>query len=408
MASLKLSALSKVYPSGETALYDINLEARDKEFLVIVGGEKSGKSTLLRIVAGLEDATDGSLVIDGKDMTDVEPKDRNIAMVFKASTLYPALSVYDNIAFGLKLRKAPQSLIDQRVRTVAELLSLTSVLFRKPKALTAAAKQRVALARAIVREPALYLFDEPLSGLDESLRADLLNVIVNMQARVSGTFVYATKSVSEALAIGTRIVVLKQGLVQQIDTPANLYDYPANAYVAFFFGSPTINFLQDTSIVKDGDGYAAAFKGGRIKLGERTVSRFSKISEYADTDKKVILGLRPEDAECDKGGEIKGKVGGVEEKDGKCFAECNLGSGNSIIVGGQTGLLRGEETGVKVDTDRLYIFDSETRLTLLERDGGYEKTDFVEADFVPLAYADELAAVEKLKPQKDKAKKGKK
>lgn len=408
MASLKLSALSKVYPSGETALYDINLEARDKEFLVIVGGEKSGKSTLLRIVAGLEDATDGSLLIDGKDMTDVEPKDRNIAMVFKASTLYPALSVYDNIAFGLKLRKAPQSLIDQRVRTVAELLSLTSVLFRKPKALTAAAKQRVALARAIVREPALYLFDEPLSGLDDSLRADLLNVIVNMQARVSGTFVYATKSVSEALAIGTRIVVLKQGLVQQIDTPANLYDYPANAYVAFFFGSPTINFLQDVSIVRDGDGYAAAFKGGRIKLGGRTVSRFSEISEYADTDKKVILGLRPEDAECDRDGELKGKIGGTEEKDGKCFAECNLDGGNSIIAGGQPELLRGEETGVKVDADRLYIFDSETRLTLLERDGGYEKTDFAEADFVPLAYADELAAVEKLKPQKDKAKKGKK
>ena len=250
MAGLKLNGVNKIYPSGENALFNINFETKDKEFIVVVGGEASGKSTLLRVVAGLEEPSSGEIYIDDKDVTDVEPKDRDIAMVFRSSTLYPALNVFDNMAFGLRLRKAPQALIEQRVKAAAAILGLNDVLYRKPKALTAAAKQRVAIGRAIVREPKLYLFDEPLSGLDDNLRADMLNVIINLQARMEGTFVYATKNLAEAMAIGTRIVVLKNGLIQQIDTPENLYDYPANAYVAFYIGAPTINFVKDAQITK--------------------------------------------------------------------------------------------------------------------------------------------------------------
>ncbi|MDE6001749.1 MAG: ABC transporter ATP-binding protein, partial [Clostridia bacterium] len=250
MASLKLCGVDKVYPSGTMALYDINLEARDKEFLVIVGGEESGKSTLLKVIAGLEEASSGEIFIGDKEVTELEPKDRDIAMVFRSNTLYPALTVFDNMGFGLKIRKAPAALIEQRVKAAANVLGLNEVLYRRPKALTAAQKQRVAIGRAIVREPKLYLFDEPLAGLDDKLKSEILNVIINLQARMEGTFVYCTKNVAEALTVGTRIVVLKNGFVQQIDTPANLYDYPANAYVAFTLGAPTINFVNKAAIVK--------------------------------------------------------------------------------------------------------------------------------------------------------------
>ena len=184
MASLNLRGVNKVYPSGETGLYDINLEADDKEFLVVVGADGSGKSSLLRVVAGLEDATSGSVFIDGKDMADVEPKNRDIAMVFQSSTLYPSLNVFDNMAFGLRLRKAPEALVQERVKAVSNILGMNDILYRKPKVLTAAAKQRVAIGRAIVREPKIYLFDEPLSGLDDKLKGDMLNVIMNLQARL--------------------------------------------------------------------------------------------------------------------------------------------------------------------------------------------------------------------------------
>lgn len=403
MASLKLNGLSKVYPSGETALYNVDLEAEEGEFLVILGAESSGKSTLLRVVAGLEECTDGTVFINKKDVTEAEPKDRDIAMVFKSETLYPSQSIYDNIAFGLKLRKASQALIEQRVKSAASILGLTDVLYRKPKALTAAARQRVAVARAMVREPKLYLFDEPLSGLDEKLRADLLNVIINVQARMNGTFVYATKELGEALAIGTRIVVMKNGMVQQIDTPANLYDYPANAYVAFYIGSPTINFLQNTKIVKDEGGYFAECKGNKFVLSEKIVNRFKEISGYAESGKEVILGIRPEDIKISSDG-LSGKVEKVESDNDKTFAECSVNGGLSIIVTGQSDISKGSEVKLSVDPERLYIFDGDTRLTLLCRDEGYTKTDFADADFKPMSFADEQAVTEKLKPNKAKKK----
>lgn len=400
MSGLNLNGITKIYPSGATALYNVSLEAGDREFLVILGGEKCGKSSLLKVIAGVEDASSGSVFIDGKDLTGVEPKDRDVAMVYRGDTLYPSLNVYDNMAFGLRLRKAPQALIDKRVKSAADILGLNEILYRKPKVLSAAARQRVAIARAIVREPRLYLFDEPLAGIDETLRRDMLNVIINLQARMNGTFIYATKNLSEALTIGTRIAVMKSGLIQQIDTPSNLYDYPANTYVAFLIGSPTVNLLKDVKIVKGEDGYAAESGFGRLKLPENIVKRFSDIEEYAQSGKAVILGLRPEDVKCAAEGPLSAKMGKMEEADGVTYAECTLSDGQIVLVTADAHRGKSETISLAVDGTRLYLFDAETRLTLLSKDGGYKPTGHKDADRIPLPYPDEQRIIEKLKPQK--------
>lgn len=402
MAGLKLDGVNKVYPSGTMSLFDINLETRDREFVVVLGADGSGKSTLLRIIAGLEEPSDGAVIIDGKDVTEAEPKDRNIAMVFRSSTLYPALNVFDNMAFGLKLRKAPAALVEQRVKCAAEILGLTEVLYRKPKTLTAAQRQRVAVGRAIVREPKLYLFDEPLAGLDDKLAAELLNVIINLQARMEGGFIYATKNVAEALTIGTRIVVLKNGFIQQIDTPANLYDYPANAYVAFLIGSPTIDFINKAEILKDGSGVYAVEGGVKIPLAEHIVKRFKNIEEYANTGKKVVIGIRPEDATAGEEG-FEATVTAIEEHGESKYAVCEA-DGHSLTVKAAA-QNKGDKVKISVDGGRVYLFDGETRLTLLDRDEGYKKTDFPEADFRPLSFDEEESIKEKFKPKKQEKKK---
>lgn len=404
MASLKVNGVDKIFPSGSLALYDIKLETRDKEFIVIVGGEASGKSTLLRVIAGLEEPSSGEIFIGGKDVTEVEPKDREVAMVFKSNTLYPALSVFDNMGFGLKARKASPTLIEQRVKSAAEILGLTDVLYRKPKALTAAQKQRVAIGRAIVREPKLYLLDEPLSGLDDKLKAELLNVIINLQARMEGTFVYATKNVAEAMTVGTRIAVLKNGILQQFDLPANLYDYPANAYVAFYIGAPSINFINKAKIIKDENGVFAEEGGLKIPLSEKIIKRFADIDGYANTDRTVIVGIRPEDAQVSSEG-FDATVSKVESDNGRVYAECGIFS-HSLVVSAAEGISSGAKTKLKIDTDRIYLFDGETRLTLLGRDEGYIKTDFAEADYVPMTFKEEEEVKEKFKEKKaDKKKK---
>ncbi|MDE6597853.1 MAG: ABC transporter ATP-binding protein [Clostridia bacterium] len=403
MASLKLSGVDKVYPSGTMALYDINLETRDKEFLVIVGGEESGKSTLLKVIAGLEDSSSGEIYIDDKEVSELEPKDRDIAMVFRSNTLYPALTVFDNMGFGLKLRKAPNALIEQRVKAAANILGLNDILFRKPKALTAAQKQRVTIGRAIVREPKLYLFDEPLSGLDEKLQAEILNVIINLQARMEGTFIYCTKNVAEAMTIGTRILVLKNGFVQQIDTPANLYDYPANAYVAFTLGAPTINFINKAQVVKKGGKVYAALDGFEVELSEKVLKRFEKLDEYTDTDKRVIVGIRPEDIHTGKTG-TEAVLGKVESDGNAYYAEAEVG-GKTLIVTTDEKAEKGAKTKLDIDLDRVYLFDADTRLTLLARDEGYKKTDFADADYVPLDYNEEEELKKKFNPKKDDKKK---
>ena len=404
MASLNLNGVDKVYLSGATALHDISFEAEDREFIVIVGGEKCGKTTLLKVIAGLEEPTSGTVAIDGKDMAEVDTKDRDIAMVFRQDPLNPNFTVFDNLAFGLRQRKAPEALIEQRVKVVANILGLNEALYRKPKVLSAAERQRIAIGRAMVREPRLYLFDEPLAGIDENLRRDTLNVIINVQARMNGTFVYATKSLSEALTIGTRLVILKDGLVQQIDTPSNLYDYPANTYVAFYIGSPTINFLQNAKIVKEGEGYFAEFNGGRLALAENIVNRFEKIDEYAGTDKKIIIGIRPEDICASADGTLCAKLVKTQSNGESAYAECDIGGQFVKVTYGTQGA-NGAEVKLAADVTKLYIFDSETRLTLLKRDGGYKNTGHKDADRIPLPYPEEQAVIEKLKPKKEDTKK---
>lgn len=403
MASLKVSGADKIFPSGSLALYDINFEAKDKEFLVVLGGEASGKSTLLRVIAGLEDCSDGKIFIGDKDMTEAAPKDRELAMIFRTDSLSPALNVFDNMAFGLKMRKAPQALIEQRVKATAAILGLSDLLYRRTKSLTAAQKQCVAIGRAIVREPRLYLFDEPLSGLDDKLKAEILNVIINLQARVQGTFVYATKNVAEAMTIGTRIIVLKNGIVQQIDTPANLYDYPANTYVAFFIGAPTINFVNNAKIVKTDDGVFAEQGDFRLKLSDAVLSRFNSLDEYAGADKKVIIGIRPEDARVAAEG-MDAVVNKTESDGDRYFAECAAGE-QSLVVTADEKTEKGAGTKLYINCDRLYLFDAETRLTLLSRDGGYTQTGFADADYKPLPYKEEEEIKEKFKPKKDVKKK---
>lgn len=404
MSNLQLKSVSKIYPSGALALYKINLQMSDSEFIAVVGGEKSGKSTLLRTIAGLEDSTEGEIIVGEKDVTKAEAKDRDIAMIFQGNSLYPSLNVFDNMAYGLRIRKASQTLIEQRVKVAADILGLTDVLYRKPKALTTEQKQLAAFGRAIVREPKLYLLDDPIAGLNPELRTKLRSVLINLQIRMKGTFIYATKNVNDALTMATRILVLRDGMLQQFDTPANLYDYPANAYVAFLIGSPTINFINGANVVREGEGYCAVKDGIKIPLAENIVKRFKSIEEYADTDKKVIVGLRPEDVSCqNEGGLLEAKVNAVEEICGVSYAECDCG-GQSFVVKAE-GAQKDSQVGLNVDLTHTYIFDAVTRLTLLERDEGYNKTSYADADAIPLSYEEEESIKNKLKLPAGKKKK---
>lgn len=403
MSGLKLNGVNKLYPSGTLALYDANLETAEKEFIVVLGAEESGKSTLLRVIAGLEDVSEGEIFIGDRNVTEVEPKDRDIAMIFRNDTLYPALNVFDNMSFGLKMRKASPTIIEQRVKAAANILGLTEILYRKPKTLTAAQRQRVAIGRAIVREPKLYLLDEPLAGLDKNLKAELLNVIINLQARMEGTFIYATKNLSEALTIGTRIVVMKHGTIQQVDTPANLYDYPVNAYVAFYIGAPTINFINNAKIEKSDEGLFVVDGEFKVKLPESVVARFENIEEYAGSGKNVIIGIRPEDVTV-----VNGKDAVVVKTENDVddyYAECEY-AGHTLVAKCDKSTSAGA-CGLEIDTNRLHVFDGETRLTLLSRDGGYQKTGFADADRKPLTFAEEEELKKTFKAKKAEKKKKK-
>ena len=403
MANLKLNSVSKIYPSGALALYKADFSLSDSEFIAVVGGEKSGKSTLLRLIAGLEEVTGGEIIVGGKDVTKVDSKERDIAMIFQGNTLYPSLNVLENMAYGLRIRKASQAVVEQRVKAAAEMLGLTDILFRKPKMLTAAQKQLVAFGRAIVREPKLYLLDDPISGLSPETRVELRSVLINLQMRMKGTFIYATKNVNEAITMATRIVVLRDGFVQQIDTPANLYDYPANAFVAFTIGSPTINFVNNAVVIKDGEGYAVEADGVRFALPANIVERFKTIADYAESGKKVILGLRPEDAFVGEGGIISAKVTAAQEICGTGYADCDAGKLSFVVKA--DGVKKDDSVLVGFDLTHAYLFDADTRLTVLERDGGYVKTEYPEADVIPLTYAEEEEIKNKLKLKPEDKKK---
>ena len=289
MASITFKHVNKTYPGNVTVVPDLNLEIQDKEFVILVGPSGCGKSTTLRMIAGLEDITSGELYIGDRLVNDVAPKDRDIAMVFQNYALYPHMTVYKNIAFGLLQQKVPKDEIDRRVHEAARALDLESLLNRKPKALSGGQRQRVSLGRAMVRNPAVFLLDEPLSNLDAKLRTTMRSEISRLHKRLQTTFVYVTHDQTEAMTMGDRIVVMKDGVIQQNDAPQVLYDYPCNLFVAGFIGSPQMNFL-DAVISKQGDGYAAQVCGSTVALPPRMNEA---VAPYVE--KTVVLGIRPED-----------------------------------------------------------------------------------------------------------------
>lgn len=291
MASVFLKNINKTYPNGFVAVHDFSLEIADKEFIIFVGPSGCGKSTTLRMIAGLEEITSGELWISDKLVNDVEPKDRDIAMVFQNYALYPHMSVYDNMAFGLKLRKTPKDQIDKLVHDAAKILEIENLLDRKPKALSGGQRQRVAMGRAIVRNPKVFLMDEPLSNLDAKLRVQMRIVISKLHQRLQTTFIYVTHDQTEAMTLGTRIVVMKDGVIQQVDSPQNLYNSPKNLFVAGFIGSPQMNMIE-AKVVKQGSDILLTFSNNSIKLPE---VKSKKLVEGGYVDKTVIFGIRPED-----------------------------------------------------------------------------------------------------------------
>lgn len=291
MASLSLKNVCKVYPNGFVAVKDFNLEIEDKEFIIFVGPSGCGKSTTLRMVAGLEDISSGELKIGDRLVNDVEPKDRDIAMVFQNYALYPHMTVYDNMAFGLKLRKKPKDYIDKKVREAAKILDIEHLLERKPKALSGGQRQRVAMGRAIVRDPQVFLMDEPLSNLDAKLRVQMRIEISKLHQRLGTTVIYVTHDQTEALTLGTRIVVMKDGIVQQVDAPIELYTKPKNLFVAGFIGSPQMNFVE-CKVTKSGSDVKLTFGKNSIKLPD---GKAKILIEKGYDGKTVILGIRPED-----------------------------------------------------------------------------------------------------------------
>ena len=290
MASLSLRNIYKVYPNGFNAVKDFNLEIEDKEFIIFVGPSGCGKSTTLRMIAGLEEISKGELYIDDKLVNDVEPKDRDIAMVFQSYALYPHMSIYDNMAFGLKVRKMPKDEIDRRVREAARILDIEHLLDRKPKLLSGGQRQRVAMGRAIVREPKVFLMDEPLSNLDAKLRVQMRIEISKLHQRLQSTIIYVTHDQTEAMTLGDRIVIMKDGVIQQIGTPQEVFDHPYNLFVAGFIGMPQMNFFDAELVEKDG---AYSVKVGGIEVA-LSAEKQERLKAKQVKSQEITLGVRPE------------------------------------------------------------------------------------------------------------------
>lgn len=291
MSELKLKNVQKKYPNGFVAVQEFNLDIADKEFIIFVGPSGCGKTTTLRMIAGLEEISEGELYIGDKLMNDVAPKDRDIAMVFQNYALYPHMTVFDNMAFGLKLRKTPKAEIEKRVKEAARILDIEHLLDRKPKALSGGQRQRVAMGRAIVREPKVFLMDEPLSNLDAKLRVQMRTEISKLHQKLQTTFIYVTHDQTEAMTLGTRIVVLKDGIIQQVDTPSNLYYKPQNLFVAGFIGSPQMNFI-DCQVSESGSDLLLSFGDYKVKVPENKVAA---LKDGGYVGKEVVMGIRPED-----------------------------------------------------------------------------------------------------------------
>ena len=368
MASLSLQGIQKIYPNGFHAVKDFNLEIADKEFIIFVGPSGCGKSTTLRMIAGLEDISGGTFKIDGKVMNDVEPKDRDIAMVFQNYALYPHMTVYDNMAFGLKLRKVPKDEIDKKVREAAKILDLEKLLDRKPKALSGGQRQRVAMGRAIVRNPKVFLMDEPLSNLDAKLRGQMRIEISKLHQRLGTTIIYVTHDQTEAMTLGTRIVVMNAGVVQQVDTPRKLYDEPCNLFVAGFIGSPQMNFL-DAKCEVNGDKVLLNVGPAKIELPP---AKAKKLIDGGYAGKTVVLGIRPEDVH-DEPMFIASSPNTVIEATIRVYemlgAEVYLhfdyeGATMTARVDPRTTARNGDTVKFAFDAEKIHVFDKETEMTI--------------------------------------------
>ena len=368
MASLSLKHINKTYPNGFEAVKDFNMEIEDKEFIIFVGPSGCGKSTTLRMVAGLEEITSGELYIGDKLVNDVEPKDRDIAMVFQNYALYPHMTVYDNMAFGLKLRKVPKDEIDKMVREAAKILDLEALLDRKPKALSGGQRQRVAMGRAIVRKPKVFLMDEPLSNLDAKLRGQMRIEISKLHQRLGTTIIYVTHDQTEAMTLGTRIVVMNAGVVQQVDTPQTLYDYPCNLFVAGFIGSPQMNFVDAVCKV---NGDKVVLQAGPSSI-ELPPAKAKKLIEGGYDGKTVVLGIRPEDVhdeqmfiEASPNTVIEAKIRVYEMLGAEVFLYFDYeGASMTARVDPRTTARTGDVVKFALDAEKIHVFDKETEQTI--------------------------------------------
>ena len=395
MAEIELAGLEKTYPDGTFAVKGVDLTIADGEFVVLVGPSGCGKTSILRMVAGLEEVTGGVIRIGGRDVNDLLPKERDIAMVFQNYALYPHMDVFNNMAFGLRQRRLPKEEIGRRVKNAARTLGLDETLRKKPRTLSGGQRQRVAMGRAIVREPQAFLMDEPLSNLDAKLRVEMRVEILHLQRRLEVTTMYVTHDQTEAMTMGDRVAVMREGIIQQVDTPQRLYDVPVNLFVAEFIGSPKMNLLE-ADLVADGDGLEVRFGDYSLRLGDRLLSERPGIA--AKAGERVVLGMRPEDLYAsasrqngshgttllvvpelreDMGAEVflhfdlgvppvrrVDVMAAAAGDDGTMPAPESLAIPFVARIARAAAAKEGEPLELSVDTDRLYVFDSETGLLL--------------------------------------------
>ena len=370
MAELSLRKVKKVYDNTVVAVQAFDLEIADKEFIVLVGPSGCGKSTTLRMVAGLEDITDGEIYIGGRKVNSVPPKDRDIAMVFQNYALYPHMTVYDNIAYGLKLRKFPKRVIDQKVREAAEILDITELLKRKPKALSGGQRQRVAIGRAIVREPQVFLMDEPLSNLDAKLRNQMRSEILKLRQKVNTTFIYVTHDQTEAMTLGDRIVIMKEGFVQQVGTPQEVFHHPANLFVAGFIGTPQMKTLC-ARLTRTGDRYSVEVGGATVALSPEKCRRLAAAGAESQ---EVVLGIRPEHITLTGGpGSVPAEVDVSEMMGSAVHIHVRACGREAVIVvpvseeaaeRGEDTLAAGTAVGFTFRGSAVHVFDRETGINL--------------------------------------------
>lgn len=376
MAEVVLEHVTKVYPGGLTAVKDVSLRIADKEFVVLVGPSGCGKSTTLRMIAGLEEITEGTIRIDGRVVNDVPPKDRDIAMVFQNYALYPHMTVYKNMAFGLKLRGFPKEEIDARVREAAKILGISELLDRKPKALSGGQRQRVAVGRAIVRQPKAFLFDEPLSNLDAKLRVEMRAELKKLHQRLATTMIYVTHDQVEAMTLGDRIVIMKDGVVLQIDDPLTIYRQPVNRFVAGFIGTPPMNFLAGSLERSDG---GVAFTDGDIRLQLPDWMAAKLLSRAGE---KCFLGIRPEDITCNPqeghhpGSQIRTKVDVIEPLGDEILVYLATQRQNMVAkIRTELRMAVGAELQVSLNLDKAHIFSAATEENLTRRASSSEVSE---------------------------------